>query len=122
MRRAPDPGIETCDHGYGIEAARTECARCADRPVQAEARATRFPQTRWHGTDTTLGPRVKVAVTAALVVPVLVMLDLLRFAHERPVLTLLMIPISGLLVFDVQFLPHLWAPGRLPGTNLQSPG
>ena len=122
MRRAPDPDVETCEHGYPIEVAWRECARCADRPVSGAPVETRFPQTRWQGTDTTLGPKVKVAVTFVLVVPLLLMLDLLRFAHDRPVLTLLMIPVSGLVVFDVQFLPHLWAPGRRPGDNVRTPG
>jgi len=114
MRRAPDPDVETCAHGYAIEAARSECARCADRPVVIRAVDTRFPQTRWHGTDTTLGPRVKVVVTFALVVPLLVMLFEMYYAVHRPILTLLIVPVSGLLVFDVQFLPYLWEAGRRP--------
>jgi len=114
MRRAPDPAVETCEHGYEIEAARRDCARCADRPVVVKTPETRFPQTRWHATDTTLGPRIKVAITSALVVPLLFMLYALHSAYHRPILTVLIVPFSGLLIFTVQFLPELWAPGGRP--------
>ena len=94
MRRAPDPNVETCDHGYEIEAASRECARCADRPVPLPRAEPRFPQTRWHATDTTLGPRVKVTITLALVVPLLVMVYALHLAFQRPILTVLIVPFA----------------------------
>jgi hypothetical protein len=113
MRRAPDSAVPRCEHGYDRAVARRDCPRCADRPVVTRSDGWWVPQTRWHGTDTTLGPRTKVAITAAIVVPWLLMAFELPFARERPVLTFLVVPLAGLTMVAVRLLPEIWEPGRL---------
>jgi hypothetical protein len=76
-----------------------------------------MPQTRWHATDTTLGPRWKVSITAALLVPLLLMILQLRHASQDPRFAFLMVPIGGLGIFAAQFLPYVWEPGRLRTSN-----
>jgi hypothetical protein len=71
----------------------------------------RVPQTRWHKTDTTLGPVAKVTITVLVIVPILVMLNAIRFASDHPERAILIVPIGGLAVFAVQFLPVLWERG-----------
>ncbi len=106
-------GTSTCEHGYEHVAAKSDCPRCADRPESARPLdPPRFPQTRWHKTATTLGPALKVAITVALVLPLLVMLYALRFAHENLANAFLVVPAAALLIIDVQLLPELWAKGR----------
>jgi hypothetical protein len=112
MRRAPDP-TTACEHGYALAASSAECPRCADRLVVGCPPGPRLPQTRWHKTETTLGPAAKVAITVALFAPLLVMLNALRFASHHPERALLIVPIGGLAVFAVQFMPHLWERGRV---------
>ena len=101
-----------CAHGSALEVARIDCPRCADRLVLAPDPRSRFPRTRWHATDTTLGPRWKVAITAALVLPLLLMILQIRNATHDPSYAFLMVPIGGLGLFTAQFLPYLWEPGR----------
>jgi hypothetical protein len=72
----------------------------------------RLPQTRWRGTTTTLGPAWKVKITLAVVVPLLLMILDLRLASRRPEFAFLAVPIGGLTLFGVQFLPHVWERGR----------
>src|SRR5262245_46806265 len=106
-----DPSVRRCEHGYQLDLAQRDCPRCADRPVMPRVEA-RLPQTRWHGTDTTLGPRLKTVITLALVVPLLIMTVELRHARHQPAYTFLVVPIAGLALFTAQFLPNLWEPGR----------
>jgi hypothetical protein len=113
MRRATDPAIAHCAHGYERLAARRDCPRCADREPVAISVAPRFPVSRWDPTDTTLGPRWKVAITAAIVLPLLFMIWELHFAPGAPAMTFWVVPLAGLSIFAVQFLPELWAPGRV---------
>jgi hypothetical protein len=55
---------------------------------------------------------MKVAITVAIVVPWLFMAFELPFAYQRPVLTFLVVPLSGLTLVAVRLLPELWEPGR----------
>jgi hypothetical protein len=112
MRRAPDPST-ACEHGYALATSSSECPRCADRIIVGCSAEPRLPQTRWHKTETTLGPAAKVAITVVMFVPLLVMVNALRFASQHPERALLVVPIGGLAVFAVQFMPHLWERGRV---------
>jgi hypothetical protein len=77
--------------------------------------ARRTPQTRWHATDTTLGPVWKVVITTAIVVPLLFMITEMRFAPQLPELAFLAVPIGGPGLFAARFLPHLWeSSGKRP--------
>ena len=117
VRLLGDSDPTRCPHGYSCEAARTDCPRCADRPIVVTVAPRPVQQTRWHATDTTLGPAWKVTITTALVVPLLLMIVQLRHASDSPVLAFLIVPIGGLGIFTAQFLPHLWEPGGLRTPN-----
>jgi hypothetical protein len=102
-----------CPHGYAVDIADIECPRCADRPHHAPvAAADRLPSTRWHATDTTLGPGVKTLLTLALVIPPLIMLFALGSARAHPANTVLVVPIAAFVVINVQLMPALWERGR----------
>lgn len=64
---------------------------------------------------------MKVAITAAIVVPWLVMAFELPFAYERPVLTFLVVPLAGLTLVAVRLLPEVWEPGRLRLDDAHTP-
>jgi hypothetical protein len=113
MRRAPDPSVPRCEHGYDRDLAHRDCPRCADRPVVPRAADWWRPQTRWHGTDTTLGPRTKVAITVGLIVPWLLMAYKVTLAGSQPVYAFLVVPLAGLTLVAVRLLPEVWEPGRL---------
>jgi len=108
MRRAPDPSVPRCEHGYDRAVARRDCPRCADRPVVPLPGGWWVDKTRWHATDTTLGPRTKVAITAAIVVPWILMAFELSFARESPALTFLVVPLAGLTLVAVRLLPAVF--------------
>jgi hypothetical protein len=118
--RVPTFESDRCAHGYPVEQATRECPRCADRPI-AFSRTVRPSQTRWHGTDTTLGPRWKVAITVALVAPLLVMIFAIRRAGANPEYAFLALPIGGLALFTARFLPHLWEAGQQSSPNGSGP-
>lgn len=111
--RTSTPG-PLCAHGYPADIAAAECVRCAEHaPAVRVVEHPQAPTTRWHGTDTTLGPVVKVTLTTLLVVPPLILLYALRFAHSYLGNVFFIAPIGVFLVVDTVFLPQLWAPGRL---------
>jgi len=66
----------------------------------------------WHGSATTFGPLVKIAVTIALVLPPLLMGIALTYARSHPGNLFLVVPIAGFVMVDVQLLPALWEPAR----------
>jgi len=113
MGRVLPSGPLQCEHGYARELAAAECPRCADRSNMTRVIAPpRAPQTRWHGSATTFGPLVKIAVTIALVLPPLLMGIALTYARSHPGNLFLVVPIAGFVMVDVQLLPALWEPGR----------
>jgi hypothetical protein len=114
MHRLSEPPVARCEHGYERIAARRDCPRCAERPSAAPRIEPRFPHTRWHATDTTLGPRWKVAITFVIVVVFLFMVYELHFASDDPLFTLWVVPLTAFTVFAVRVLPEVWTPGRLP--------
>ena len=104
------PVSETpCEHGYSEAAG---CPRCSVPFTMPPRRVA--TDTRWHATQTTLAPRFKVVITAALIVPALLCLLGLSQAGHRPIATLLVLPLLALLGFSVALLPAVWQPGRRP--------
>ena len=81
------------------------------RPVQQPARRV-VPATRWHATQTTLGPRFKVMITAGLLVPALLCVWGLTQAAHRPIATLLVVPLLALAGIAIAVLPATWQAGR----------
>jgi hypothetical protein len=104
--------VQTCDHGYELAAATTDCPRCADRPHVAVLGAPRHPQTRWHGSTLTFGPTVKALMTAALIIPTLLFAYTLAHAGQSLAYTFAVVPLSGFVMLDVRLLPEVWASGR----------
>ena len=107
--------MPTCAHGYEGDAVRSDCPRCADRPhaVQVQG-APSCPQTRWRRTGTTLGPAAKVMITLVLVVPAVLMVNMVRLANTHLEYVFVIVPLTGLIILHVRFLPELWEPGRAP--------
>jgi hypothetical protein len=102
-----------CPHGYSADVADADCARCAARPDHSPvAAADRLPSTRWHKTDTTLGPGLKLLFTLAFTIPPLIMLVALGSARTHPANAVLVVPISAFVVINVQLMPALWERGR----------
>ena len=99
-----------CAHGY-LDLG--DCPRCAPRPVRTVAPAApAHAMTRWHGTNTTLGPAAKLGISTALLVPTLVFLLGLAAARQHPENAFLAVPLGVFAILDVVLLPHVWERGR----------
>ena len=52
----------------------------------------------------------KVAITLAVVVPLLFLIYEFRLAGVQPIFTVCVVPIAGLILFAVRLLPEVWEP------------
>jgi hypothetical protein len=98
-----------CEHGYE---AGIECPRCSIS-WSTPARAV-VSRTRWHGTDTTMGPKAKLSLTIALVLSMLVCLYGLALAFKYEGNIYFALPLGVLAVVSAVVLPDVWQSAKHP--------
>ncbi len=101
--------MDRCAHGYRE---RNECPRCAPSAVTTVMPARRLRvTTRWRATATTLGPRTKIAITCALLCPVLVCLLGLAAAGRYVQNSFLVVPLWMFSVIAAVGIHGVWERG-----------
>jgi hypothetical protein len=78
--------------------------------VALPARPTR-DSNRWRATATTLGPGLKITITAFVVLPMLLSALLFLFA-VRPINAFFVVPFATFAGIGIILLPHVWSHGR----------
>ena len=112
VHRGVGVSVSGCVHGYPTV---SDCPRCAVRPsIPVRKVAAR---TRWHATQTTLGPAAKLTITCVLMLPVLVCLLGLSLAGRYLQNAFLVVPLWAFGIVAAVVLFHVWEPGQPDGTG-----
>jgi hypothetical protein len=101
------PSSVGCRHGYPSMSA---CPRCGVR--DAVTLPGSVLPTRWHATDTTMGPLPKLGLTVVVTLPILVCLVGLLDAGTHVENAFLVVPLWFFGVVAAVVLWHTWEPGH----------